>query len=495
MSKNKYNNPICDNKMSFEECELALLRLAVDENENQQKLIKQQNINNPELKTIFSLLESFIKQKRLILYGGFAINAILPKYAQFYNKNVDIPDYDIYSPTPLDDAIELSNFFYKKGYKEVEAKSGVHFGTYKVYVNFIPIADITHLEKEIFNNIQKDAIKINGILFSPANFLRMNMYLELSRPLGDVSRWEKVLKRLNKLNQFYPVIVNEDCNTVDFQRKMDSNAKEGEQIYVIVRDAFIFMGAIFFGGFASSLYSKYMPLQEKKLVEKIPDFDVLYENAEKGAIMVKEKLFENGFKNVTITKHEQLGEIIPLHYEIKYNKEIIAFVYEPIACHSYNTITLHEQQINVATIDTMLSFYFAFYYSNKPYYYRDRILCMVKFLFDVEEKNRLEQKGLLKRFTISCIGKQKTLDDIRSEKTEKFKKLMYDKNSREYMMWFLKYNPSNKGLYNVSKHQERKNINNKTNKKRKNYGLNDLIKTKMTNNNRKRRTKKGYKLW
>ena len=29
----KYNNPLCNNKMSFEECELAILRQAVDESE------------------------------------------------------------------------------------------------------------------------------------------------------------------------------------------------------------------------------------------------------------------------------------------------------------------------------------------------------------------------------------------------------------------------------------------------------------------------------
>ncbi len=36
---------------------------------------------------------------------------------------------------------------------------------------------------------------VNGIRYAPPNFLRMNMYLELSRPAGDVSRWEKVFKR------------------------------------------------------------------------------------------------------------------------------------------------------------------------------------------------------------------------------------------------------------------------------------------------------------
>jgi hypothetical protein len=68
---------------------------------------------------------------------------------------------------------------------------------------------------------------------------------------------------------------------------------------------------------------------------------------------------------------------------------------------------------------------------------------MAKFLFDVEHRNRLEQKGLLTRFSINCYGKQPSLDDIRSEKAEKFKELSQNRNSLEYHKWFLKYNPSN----------------------------------------------------
>ena len=66
------------------------------------------------------------------------------------------------------------------------------------------------------------------------------------------------------------------------------------------------------------------------------------------------------------------------------------------------------RNIKVATIDTILSFYLAFYYSNRPYYDKNRLLCMAQYLFNVQASNRLEQKGLLKRFSINCYGKQET---------------------------------------------------------------------------------------
>ena len=55
--------------------------------------------------------------------------------------------------------------------------------------------------------LKNDAIIKNKIYYAPPNFLRMSMYLELSRPDGDVSRWEKVLKRLILLNKTLSYIV------------------------------------------------------------------------------------------------------------------------------------------------------------------------------------------------------------------------------------------------------------------------------------------------
>jgi hypothetical protein len=107
-------------------------------------------------------------------------------------------------------------------------------------------------------------------------------------------------------------------------------------------------------------------------------------------------------------------------------------------------ITINDKEINVATIDTMLSFYLAFIYADKPfpYFNKDRILCMAEFLFNVEQENRLEQRGLLKRFSLECYGKQPTLESIRAEKAEKFKELSGKRGTREFEEWFLKYTPN-----------------------------------------------------
>ena len=430
-------NPACAENMTFDECELAILRQAVDENET---VVGAKIANSEDVKKIIKILENFLIKKKRICYGGTAINNILPSFAQFYNREIEIPDYDFFSDHALEDAKELADIYYDAGYTEVEAKSGMHHGTFKVFVNFIPVADITYLEEQIYKSIQKEAISRAGIKYAPPNFLRMSMFLELSRPMGDVSRWEKVLKRLTLLNKYYPLKTN-SCATVDFQRVMEADSNRSEKLYLTVRDTLIDQGVVFFGGYATSLYGRYMPSKRSRDVKKIPDFDVLSEDIETCALIVLESLKEAGFDKCKEVKHDAIGELIPERIEILVDKETVAFIYKPIACHNYNTITIADKQINVATIDTMLSFYLAFIYADLPYFNKDRILCMAEYLFDVEQQNRLEQKGLLKRFSISCYGKQSRLEDIRAEKTKKYKELAEKRGTRDYEMWFLKYIP------------------------------------------------------
>ena len=435
------NNPSCTSDMNFQECELAILRSAVDKAEEVQS---KKAVNSPNMQKMIRIVEQFLKRKKLVCYGGTAINALLPKADKFYNKETDIADYDFFSKDPLKDAKELADIYYKEGFEEVEAKSGQHYGTYKVFVNFVGMADITYLHKDIYNALKQEARSVGGILYCPPNFLRMSMYLELSRPAGDVGRWEKVLKRLSLLNKHYPLEDN-SCEGAVFQRKLEDskgNDIDAATIYENVRDTLVSEGVVFFGGYAITNYMKYMPKKISKKLQEIPDFDVLAEDAEMTALIVKENLEYEGVKKVRIVKNKPVGEIISTNYQIIIgDNDTIAFIYEPMACHSYNVIDTGDIDIRIATIDTMLSLYLAFLYAGRNYYDLSRLVCMSKFLYDVQQKNRLKQKGLLKRFSISCYGHQETVEEMRAEKTEMFEKLKNDRSSPDYEKWFLRYKP------------------------------------------------------
>ena len=68
-------------------------------------------------------MENFLRVRKRICYGGTAINALLPPQDQFYDMNVELPDYDFFSPDPLKDAKDLADIYYKKGFTKIEAKA------------------------------------------------------------------------------------------------------------------------------------------------------------------------------------------------------------------------------------------------------------------------------------------------------------------------------------------------------------------------------------
>tara|TARA_Y100000816_G_scaffold292612_1_gene289091 strand:+ start:9184 stop:10611 length:1428 start_codon:yes stop_codon:yes gene_type:complete len=452
--------------MSFQECELTILREAVDKAEEIQS---KKTVNSPEIQKMIKIVENFLRRKKLICYGGTAINALLPVDDKFYNKETDLADYDFFSKNPVEDAKELANIFYKEGFDEVEAKSGQHHGTYKVFVNFIGMADITYLHKDIYTALSKEAKKIGGILYCPPNYLRMSMYLELSRPAGDVGRWEKVLKRLSLLNKHYP-LTDSDCGKTAIQRRLSKTSiykNKTEQIYNIVKNTLISEGVVFFGGYAISNFLCYMPkhLRNKNRNMNAPDFDVLSEEAELTSIILKERLQENGIKDVTIKKQSAVGEVITPHYQVIVGKkDTVAFIYEPMACHSFNKIHIGNQVARIATIDTILSLYLAFLYSGRKYYDLNRLVCIAKLLYDVQERNRLQQKGVLKRFSISCYGHQETVEEMRTEKSEMFEKLKTNRSSKDFEEWFLRYKPAEKSTSSKNTKKTAKKTTKKTSK-------------------------------
>lgn len=470
--KKKYNTKLCNQDMTEDECELAILQNAVNESE---ALEGVRQVNEPQIKKMLHILEKFLRKGKNICYGGIALNAVLPNKMKFYDFDSELPDYDFFSRDALKDAMDLCDLYHRAGFKNIEGRSGVNHGTFKVFVNYIAIADITQMDPVFFDNLLKESIKIKNIYYSSIHFLRMALYIELSRPKGDISRWEKVFKRLTLLNHYYPLKSEIPCELVNIQRSMtrvsvvenslknlsrDSGSEKNMQeklektlkerkdeqtkIYRIVLDILIQKEVVFFGGYAASLYADRMPEEKRQWVQKIPDFDVLCDkNIEECAQAIVKGLKKAGYEGVKMVENPALGKYIPRNFQIVlFEKDTVCFIHETTACHSYNTISKGGKKINVATIDTILSLYLAFIYSGKDYIYRERILCISQYLFEVEQQNRLEQTGILKRFTMDCIGKQKTLIDILEEKSAKFEELKNRKTSLEYNSWFFKYNPA-----------------------------------------------------
>jgi hypothetical protein len=164
-----------------------------------------------EYNDVIKLISKFIIKKKLILYGGFVINVILPQKLRFY-KDYTISDFDCLSKNPLNDSIELSKIIKSKGYSYIKIKKAKHTGTYRVFVYGKQIFDISIVKSNIYDNLLKYSKKERKSLkyykdkynIIPLPIIKKNLYYELSRPEQSGYRWEKIYERLNLINKIYP---------------------------------------------------------------------------------------------------------------------------------------------------------------------------------------------------------------------------------------------------------------------------------------------------
>ena len=408
-----------------------LLKHSIDRATDRNKFIEHRSLK--DLTQILSVVERFIRKEKVMCYGGTAINAVLKDEDKFYNPKLEVPDYDFFSLDAIKLTNRLADVYSKNPKYTVDAKSGVHFGTYKVFVNFIPMADITQLTPLLFSNLWEERIVIDRINYVPINFLRWSMYLELSRPKGDVGRWEKVAQRLKRLNSTYPIITCKDIRSVLY--KFPTN----NTVFEKVRKKLIKCDVIFFGRYAHQEYRR-EAYNEK--IHQIPFFEVI----SKDANSVSQKLLKSLGKtyNVGSLIVPKIGEQLPARRTILIDNRPVVHIYNSSSCYSYNHLKLKSLNAKIATIESFLSFYLLFLYVDKHYDSKPDILCIVNDVLTIQNKHRLSTAGLLRRYVTDCIGNQVTQRDILSERAAKYTELMHRKNTPEYQTWFYKWTKSKK---------------------------------------------------
>jgi hypothetical protein len=157
---------------------------------------------------MLKLVEKFIKVNEGILYGGLAMNSLLPKELRFYEDN-ELPDFDFFTVNAGELSIKLSDHLQENNFKYTEVKHAMHEGTYKVFTNFQDVADITDLSQHEYDIIFKMSVpkKVNykTLKMAPVDFIKALAYLELCIPLGASFRWTKVYKRLLLFENAYPI--------------------------------------------------------------------------------------------------------------------------------------------------------------------------------------------------------------------------------------------------------------------------------------------------
>lgn len=367
---------------------------------------------NPVVKKSLAIVKEFLQTHPVMCYGGTAINNLLPEKDRFYDPLTTIPDYDFYSKTPQEHAMILANKLAAAGIENVEAKPGMHLGTFKVFADYEGVADITHLDEDIFDRNWKEDLVRDRIHYVTPNFLRLSMYLELSRPKGDVSRWKKVYERLLLLNKSYPMECPSDVVSRDERVLAEAQRKQVEKILET-------KPVVLLGITASQIHQGKTPKWSTPVT-------ILAEEAEMKALTEGKK-----------TEAHAGTEILPGHVDVfDDDGNVLLRIHETAACHSYHQMA---NGIRVASIPTMLQFFFAYMYSGVDEDEMTHLLCVSQRLVDLASHKEKRRYALLT--PIDCIGTQETLTDLKRHKAHLFTELSKNKDSVDFMKFFFTYNP------------------------------------------------------
>lgn len=160
-----------------------------------------------EFKDVQQIILNFIKQKKRIIYGGYAWNKLIlnnNKKDAFYS-DYDMPDIDFYSNEPIKDLKELCDIIAEKGYKYIQGKSAQHDESYALFVNFNQYCNITYMSSNMFYGIQY--IFTDGFKLIHPRIALIDLLRQYNDPVNSIWRIEKNLSRGNVLIKHYPLEV------------------------------------------------------------------------------------------------------------------------------------------------------------------------------------------------------------------------------------------------------------------------------------------------
>ena len=394
--------------------------------------------NIMEYNNVIKIILEYIKKKKRIIYGGKCWEALLKKKnpkVGFYSE-YEMPDYEFYSPQPINDIIELCDLLYKKGYKYVTGVDAQHEETYKLQVNYIEYCDISYMPKYIYNNMK--TININGLLYPTFNFILIDILRIFNDPITSYWRMGKNGKRALELFKYYDINldgkfikINNDNIILDYIRKD-----------ILVNSKLIVIGYYAFN------YFKYISLSEKEELYS-PYYDVITNNYKEDINNIFNKLKEK-FSNIEKIEYHPFYQFTGKRTSFIYNNKVILNIYENNnRCIPYKNLEKKNIKIGSFNIVFMYLLINNLYLRINKNSEKQNIDYMIKNLIDYKKKyldknnKTVLDNTPFQDFFTECIG------DTYDTHTRHFAKL--DNRNTQYVkrnrMRYQPDNPKNKEAF------------------------------------------------
>lgn len=295
------------------------------------------------------IIKTFIKSNNRIIYGGLSQNEFIKiknKNEAFYKENsLDIPDFDIYSPTPLADLVLLTNDLFIKGFLHVYFREAAHIDTYTLFLDSDtgPILDIRYVWKPHYDIIKK--VKIGDYYYAHPDFMYIDLYKIYTDPLLSFDfRIEKVFKRVSILEKYYKI--SYDSKKIQYHTKITDETKD--LINQIITNIISTKDNIIIGGVVC--YNYYIANVDKSKITNINYLSIISENITNISDIIYNFLIKikKNKEDIKIENYHKFFQVFDKSIHIKYkNKVLVEIVGNNGRCIPYITISKSNEIIGL----------------------------------------------------------------------------------------------------------------------------------------------------
>lgn len=377
--------------------------------------IINKNVNNLELKSsiaqlknieptfderlsIIELILDFIKKRKMIIYGGYAIHLYLDK--SIYDIKYKMPDIDIYSNDPINDIIELCNILKEKyPNKNIILKEAFHKDTFSLFVNFINYLDITYIPLKVLQNLKIETK--DGFNLIHPSLIILDILRQFNDPLISYWRLDKNIYRYEHLNNKYNFF-NYFKNNNKKKNILGLNYLD-KKIYKLIKENINFKTMLLTGFYCYHLFTK-------KKFQNIYYFEIISTNFDKD-IKYFNKILSKHMKNIEQFTFYPFFQYINKKTIFYYKKRIILIIYDSNdKCIPF--IEYKNEYFVSYLYFIQITFCLYLYYN----YISNEIMkeLMKKMIFDCilakneffrKNKNiNILDKSIFQQFMINCVG-------------------------------------------------------------------------------------------
>jgi len=420
----------------YREDDINKIRLNIDTIAEKAMIIYKNNYEPTifESNEIYKEILNYIKNKKRIVYGGYAQNnlILMKNVNDAFYKETDTPDIEFYSFEPLTDLIELCDYLKDKNFKYIQGQEGIHEGTYKIFINFINYCDITYIPKNIYDNC-KYIENPDKVRLCHPDFMLIDIYRVFTDPMTSYWRLDKSFKRYLKLYKYYPITNN---NTIIKFGKLSLESN----LNIIRKKIIHTSNYIVVGSYG---YNYYVSKINKNDLVKINYYEIITENVIEESKKIYKILHDIFGNKISIKEYNPFFEFFDYRVEFLYNDIVLLRVYNNNSrCIIYNISEKKKTKFGTAQLILL------YLLSNYNYYlinrnateannYLNMFLKLNKAKNDYLDKHNITvlDNSPFEEFKFKCLGSP--VDLIRKER------LRMIENNKQNKKFKFKYEPKN----------------------------------------------------